>query len=166
MGHSAALSLVADPSELRAVRLGAEGRDGTAACRVQLRWTWAKDAPATRLVARLGSPPAGSDDPASIAATVGREEYDRLGSWTMSLPAAAPAGPGEFEIEPSSPDSEPGPNQGHWYVRAYSISDSNGDLLISPGLDPTASTSVPGPHPEVEVSYALSARGCPAGPGP
>lgn len=66
VGHPAALSRVADPSELRATRTGGPGEEASTASRILLRWRWAPEATATRLVARQGSPARGSSDPDAI----------------------------------------------------------------------------------------------------
>ena len=50
-----------------------------------------------------------------------------------------------------SPQIDTGP----WHIRVYSITDLDGVRSISPGLEPTAATVLPGPHPEVTVSYVL-----------
>ena len=62
--------------------LGGPGEDASTASRIQLRWRWAPEATATRLLARQGSPPTGPSDPDAIVTTVTRDDYDRLGSWT------------------------------------------------------------------------------------
>jgi hypothetical protein len=157
IGNSVPFSQVADPTELRATRLRAPGTDGASQCRVQIRWNWPSEARATRLVARQGSPPAGADDPEAIVTTVARDEYERIGSWTLSLPPRGHVDIGEFEIESSLSNASPEArtNSGSWYLRAFGVVEMNGILMISPGLEPTASTAIPGPYPEVVVSYSL-----------
>jgi hypothetical protein len=157
VGHSASFSRVADPTELRATRISTPGGDGTSTFRVQMRWSWTPEASATRLVARHGVAPVGADDPAAIVTTIARSGYDRLGSWTMSLPTTGPVEMADFEIEPSHSDTSSAHRlpSDPWYVRAFSIADLDGVSLVSPGLEPTALTSVPGPHPEVTVTYSL-----------
>ena len=72
VGHSVALSRVADPSELRATRSGSGLGTPLGGMRVTLRWNWAGAADATLVVARQGAAPQGPDDPAAITATVFR----------------------------------------------------------------------------------------------
>ena len=157
MGETAALSRVADPRELRAIRLGGPAADGSAGSRIQLRWRWPPEAGSTRLAARQGSPPSGPDDPEAIIATVAQDAYDRLGSWTLNLPRAGLDESSDLEIH-----AEPGTSNGplplrsdRWYITAYSVAEKDGQTLLSPGLEPTATTIVPGPHPEITVSYTL-----------
>ena len=44
---------------------------------------------------------------------------------------------------------------GPWHIRVYSLIDLDGVRSISPGLEPTAAMVLPGPNPEVTVSYVL-----------
>jgi hypothetical protein len=44
---------------------------------------------------------------------------------------------------------------GPWHIRVYSIFTADGVRSISPGLEPTATTILPGPNPEITVSYVL-----------
>ena len=87
VGHSVALSRVADPTELRATRsgngLGIARRsafgspcDGTGR---------QSPTPPSSLPGR-GRLPQGPDDPAAITATVFRGDYDRQECWTLNLP--------------------------------------------------------------------------------
>jgi hypothetical protein len=162
VGHPASLSRVADPLDLRASRTGAAESDGSLSTRVQLRWSWAREATATLLVARQGSPASGPDDPSALVSTVSRAAYERMGWWTLILPAtaigtpvAAGTGPG-VEAEPDGPSSQTRVSTRLWFVRAYSVAEVDGTPHVSPGLEPTASTAVPGPHPEVTVSYVFT----------
>ena len=158
VGHTAALSRVADPWDLRATRAGGPGSESSRTSRVVLRWQWAQEASSTRLVARQGSPPIGPADPIALVATVTRAEYDRLGFWTISLPRAGAVldEPSDFELQPlEGADSAQAPISDSWHVRAYSIAEVDGGFLVSPGIEPTAATAVPGPHPQVTVSYSL-----------
>src|SRR5262249_30067208 len=77
VGERAALSRVADPSELRAARVGPSGGlgVGVGATRVTLRWRWAAEATATLVVARQATPPSGPNDPAALKTTVQRADY-------------------------------------------------------------------------------------------
>ena len=90
IGHAAALSRVADPSELRATRAGSGLGAGSGGTRVTLRWRWAAEASASLIVARQGTPPLGPNDPEAVKATVYRAEYDRQDCWTLSLPSSRP----------------------------------------------------------------------------
>ena len=108
VGHPAALSRVADPSELRATRTGGPGEEASTTSRILLRWRWAPEATATRLLARQGSPPRGSSNPDAIVTTVARADYERLGSWTLDLPRTAFAEPSNFELQPANvPANDP-----------------------------------------------------------
>jgi len=135
VGHPARYSCVADPSDLRAVRAGGG--------RVHLRWRWNPQGSGSRVVARAGSPPRGADDPGGIAAGVSDEEYSRLGYFAMTLPT-----------------DRPGP----WHLAVFSVATVQGEEVVSPGLDPSARTVVPGPNPEITVSYALRRPGFPGRP--
>ncbi len=158
LGHGVALCQVADPSGLRAMRASGGLSNGSAGVRVTLRWEWAAEASATLIAARQGAPPQGPSDPAAITATVFRYDYDRHDNWTLTLPvgrtdrAGSPPLPrGGQEPEAEMPQAESGP----WHIRVYSIAEVDGIASVSPGLEPTASTTLPGPHPEVTVSYVL-----------
>ena len=136
VGHPARYSCVADPSDLRAVRVGNGGR-------VHLRWRWTPRGTESLVVARSGSPPTGADDPEAIAAGVSDEEYSRLGYFGMTLPPGVP---------------------GPWHLAVFSVATVQGERVVSPGLDPSARTVVPGPNPEVTVSYTLRRPGFPGRP--
>ena len=109
------------------------------------------------LAARQGSPPSGPDDPETIVATVARDAYDRHGSWTVSLPRTGLDESSDLEIQPE-PRTPNGPfplRSDRWYITAYSVAETDGQTLVSPGLEPTATTIAPGPHPEITVTYTL-----------
>ncbi|WP_435017116.1 hypothetical protein TA3x_004709 [Tundrisphaera sp. TA3] len=127
VGHPARYSCVADPSDLRAVRAGNGGR-------VHLRWRWSPHGTESRVAARAGVPPSGPDDPEAIVTSVADSEYGRLGYLAMTLP-------------PTS--------NGPWHLAVFSVVSARGEEIVSPGLEPTARTVVPGPNPEVTVSYVL-----------
>jgi hypothetical protein len=131
VGYPARYSCLADPSELRAVRAGSGGR-------VHLRWRWSPQGTESRVVARSGSPPTGADDPDGIGSSVSDEEYSRLGYFAITLPAGVP---------------------GPWHLAVFSVATVQGERVVSPGLDPSARTVVPGPNPEVTVSYTLRRPG-------
>lgn len=158
VGHGIALNQVADPSDLRATRASGGLHNGSAGVRVTLRWKWATEAIATLIAARQGAPPEGPSDPAAITSTVFRFDYDRHDCWTLNLPVARPD-QGSRQTPPrtvneSSTESAP-TESGPWHIRVYSIAELDGITSISPGLEPTANTTLPGPHPEVTVSYVL-----------
>lgn len=136
VGQAAAYSCVPDPTDLRATRVG-NGQ------RIHLRWRWGPQGPQSLVVARAGTPPTGPDDPDAVRTTVHEGEYSRLGHYTLTLP------PGE---------------EGPWHVRVYSVAHQAGETVVSPGLEPSARTTLPGPHPEVTVSYALRRPGFPGRP--
>ena len=48
--------------------------------------------------------------------------------------------------------------------RAFSLAEIDGISLVSPGLEPSATTAVPGPHPQITVSYTLKRPWLPARP--
>ncbi len=158
IGHGVALSQVADPWGLRATRASGGLSNGSAGVRVTLRWEWAALASATLIVARQGAPPEGPSDPAAITATVFRLDYDRHDCWTLTLPLTRPDQTGSQAPHPTGQESKVASAQaesGPWHIRVYSIADLDGVASVSPGLDPTASTTLPGPPPEVTVSYVL-----------
>lgn len=143
VGRGVGLSLVADPTDLRAVRLGPlPGESGGG--RIQLRWSWPLGAFAARVLARLGTSPIGPNDVKALAFTVSRTDYDRAGCWILPLPP--PNG------EPTNGDvSRPT----DWRVRVYGAAEVDGATHLSPGIEPTAETIVPGPHPEITIGYQL-----------
>jgi hypothetical protein len=154
VGHAAALSRLTDPADLRATRLGGAGDDRSASIRVQLRWRWSAEASTTRVVARWGSPPQGPSDPLAIVAAVTRDEYERMGAWVLTLPRSGLEDSSDSGIQPTEADSMLLPSD-RWHVSVYSVAEVDGDVLVSAGLEQTATIAVPGPHPEVTVSYQL-----------
>jgi len=161
VGYTVALSRVADPSELRATRSGTGLGTTPGGIRLTLRWRWATAADAALIVACQGSPPQGPADPAAIKATVTRADYDRQDCWIFGLPSArapgdAPDGAGVSERPGTvAPARSTQAVAGPWHIRVYSLIDLDGVRSISPGLEPTAATVLPGPNPEVTVSYSL-----------
>ena len=175
VGPGATLSRVADPSDLRATRagggLGSASGGGSGGVRVVLRWRWAPESSSAMVVARQGSPPQGPSDPLATTAIVPRAEYDRHGCWMLALPATAtrgvpgPAPPGGRLANGSPDNGEPTLNEGGpWHIRVHSLSEWDGVRVLSPGLEPSAATILPGPHPEVTVSYALKRPWLPGAP--
>ncbi|WP_165071715.1 J domain-containing protein [Paludisphaera rhizosphaerae] len=140
VGRGAWLARLVDPTDLRAVRLDPIAASPDVA-RIQLRWTWPPDARSARVAARRGAPPAGPDDSEALRFDVRRDDYQRAGSWILNAPT--PAG--------AEPTASPGAN--HWHVRVYAQDASDGALLHSPGVEPSAETVAPGPHPEITLSY-------------
>ena len=126
VGHPAVYSCVRDPSDLRAARAG-----GTT---VHLRWRWSPHGAQSLVVARRGSPPTGPDDPGAVVETVQDADYARQGRYTLTLPSGAP---------------------GPWHVAVYAVATVDGQPVASPGQEPSARTVVPGPHPEVTISYTF-----------
>lgn len=131
------LSRVADPSDLRARRVGPSGR-------VHFRWKWAPSSHKTLLVHRFGAPPTGPDDPEAGSTLVDELEYYRRDGHVLTLPTT----PNSSEV---------------WHVRAYAVLETPGahpddppERLLSPGVEPTARVEVPAAFREVEVSYTLN----------
>jgi hypothetical protein len=127
VGYPSRYSCVVDPSELRAVRFGSGGK-------VHLRWAWTPQATESLVVARSGAPPTGADDPEGVVFSVSDERYSRLRHFEIQLPIGPP---------------------GPWHVAVFSVATVQGERVVSPGLEPSARTVVPGPNPEVTVSYLL-----------
>jgi len=97
---------------------------------------------------------------------VARADYERLGSWTLDLPRTAFAEPSNSELQPANVPAN-GPfslRSDHWYVSAFSLAEIDVASLVSPGLEPSATTAVPGPHPQITVSYSLKRPWLPARP--
>jgi len=149
VGRGVGLSLVADPTDLRAVRLGPIPGE-TGGGRIQLRWSWPLGAFAARVLARLGTSPIGPNDVKALAFTVSRTDYDRAGCWILPLPPPSPeTPPGDKPV-----NGDP-PRPTDWRVRVYGVAEADGATHLSPGIEPTAETIVPGPHPEITIGYQL-----------
>jgi hypothetical protein len=129
-------SCIPDPSDLRATRVG----NGS---RVHLRWRWSPQGAQSLVAARAGAPPLGPDDPQALRATVHEGQYSRQGYYSLSLPSS---------------DGK------HWHIAVYAVATVEGERVVSPGLDASARTVVPGPHPEVTVSYAFRRSRIPGRP--
>jgi hypothetical protein len=134
LGHGATLGRVEDPTDLCATRAGGGLGSSLGGIRVTLHWRWPANASAALVVARPGAPPQGPGDPSATTAMLTRAEYDRYDCWAFSLTQAA---------------GDP------WHLRVYSISEHDGVRALSPGLEPTAATVLPGSHPTLTVSYTL-----------
>jgi hypothetical protein len=133
VGHGVSYSCVPDPSDLRAARVGNGGR-------VHLRWRWSPQGAESLVVARAGAAPEGPNDPEALVATVHEVEYSHQGHYTLNLPPT---------------------NGSPWHITVYSLATVNGERVVSPGVEPSARTVVPGPNPEVTVSYAFRRQGFP-----
>lgn len=127
VGRPVASTRIPDPSELRAVRIGGSGR-------VHLRWRWSPATSQSLVLLKAGVPADGPDDPSADRLLVSELDYGRRGFAPLDLP------PGE-----AAP----------YHITVYSLAEVDGQLLHSPGVDPTARTVVPGPSPEISVSYAI-----------
>jgi hypothetical protein len=136
VGRGTVFSCVPDPSDLRVVRVGSLGK-------AHLRWRWSPQGGQSLVLARAGQYPARSDDPDALRFLVNEGEYSRTGYYVLTLP--------------------PHPD-GPWHLCAYSVATIEHENVISPGLEPTARTILPGPHPEVTVSYNLRAPRFPGRP--
>ncbi len=137
IGAPARFSCVADPSDLRAVRAGGVGVAG----RVHLRWRWSPQGVESRVVASLGRPPSEADDPSATSFRVFDDEYSRLGYFAITLPGL------------------PADAIGPWHLAVFAVAMVGGEEVVSPGLDPSARTVLPGPNPEVTVAYTWKRPG-------
>jgi len=126
VGHAVAYSCVRDPSGLRANRVGGG--------RVLLRWRWSAQGLECWVVARAGNPPTGPYDPDALRTVVHEVEYSRLGHHALILPQG---------------------QDGPWHIHVYTVAKAGEETIVSPGLEPSARIVVPGPHPEITVSYDL-----------
>ena len=93
-------------------------------------------------------------------ATAGRSAYRR--DAPGHPPDRRPPGRGRANgaaAEPSLPDGGP------WHIRVYSVAEWDGVRSLSPGLEPSAATILPGPHAEVTVRYHLKRPLLPGSPG-
>jgi hypothetical protein len=136
VGESLSYSCLPDPTELRATRIG----NGS---RVHLRWRWSPQGSQSLVVARTGTPPRTPDDPQAIQLVVHENEYSRQGYVSLTLPQS---------------DRQP------WHIAVFAVTAVDGHRVVSPGIEPTARTVVPGPHPEVTVRYALRRSRVPGRP--
>ncbi len=113
----------------------------------------------------------GPDDPLATATIVTFNDYERQGCWTFIMPVAPSPSLAERPALPersvngtttaSSPTSSDG---GPWHIRVYSVAESDGGRVLSPGLEPSAATILAAPRPEVTVSYALKRPWLPGAP--
>ena len=124
VGHAAVHSTLADPTDLRATRVGGG--------RVHLRWQGGAHGGRTLVLYRPGAPPDGPDDSAATAETLPEEAPGRRGHHTITLPAGV---------------------SGPWHVAVLAVASVDGVDVTSPGLEPSCRTVVSGPSPEVTVAY-------------
>jgi hypothetical protein len=136
VGPCTVFSCVPEPSDLRAGRVSAPGR-------FHLRWRWGADGGSCVVLARQGGFPTGPDDPAALRFPVTETEYSRLGYFVVSLP------------------NELG---GPWHLAVYGVMTVGREPVYSQGLDPTSRLVLPGPHPEVTVSYTVRPSRIPGRP--
>ncbi len=159
IGHGAVLTRVPDPTDLRATRAGSGlGSTPGGGVRVTLRWRWPAEATAALIVARQGAPPQGPSDPLATTTNVSRTDYERQDCWTFSLPTPTPRGSGSLSPSRGSNGfaADPLPAEGGpWSIRVYCVAEWDGVRSLSPGLEPSAITILPGPHAEVTVSYSV-----------
>jgi hypothetical protein len=156
VGQSVSLSRVPDPTELSATRSGIGLGSSSGLTRVTLRWRWPAEASAAIVVARQGAPPQGPSDPVASPEFVSRAEYDQQGCWSFTLTLGRPRSARSQARASARPTTEaPSSDSGPWHVRVYSLAERDGVRSISPGVEPTAATVLPGRHPEVTVSYHL-----------
>jgi hypothetical protein len=101
---------------------------------VLLRWRWSPQASQALVAVRPGAAPTGPRDPQARVFAVHEGQYGPLGRFTLTLPDGA---------------------EGPWHVRVYSVASVDGEEVVSPGLEASAAVVVPGPNPEVTVSYTL-----------
>ena len=115
------------------------------------------------IVARQGSPPDGPDDPLAMTSLVPRADYERQACWTLALHRStalsdrSPGGSGNVRrarLARGRPVAHPG-------LWRHRVGRRPGFSL---GLEPSAATILPGPHPEVTVSYTLKRPWLPGAP--
>ena len=161
IGHTVALSRVADPSELRATRTGTGLGASSEETRVTLRWRWSDEASACLVIARQGTSPHRPRRPRSRRDDRSSSRLRPPGLLDAELPSNRPfSNNGRRATSRTTGSSAGVPSQinhdvGPWHIRVYSLIDLDGCRSISPGLEPSAATILPGPNPEVTVSYLL-----------
>lgn len=94
----------------------------------------------TLVLLKSGSPADGPEDPDAQVFPVQESEYSRVGSYMLTLP----------------PDGS-----GPWHLAVRGVAQIEGERVVSPGIDPTSRTIVPGPNPEITLSYSLKKPGFP-----
>ena len=123
------------------------------------------EAARTRMVIRQGSPPTGPDDPEAIVVNVAREEYDRAGAWTMSLPRSELDEPSDFELEPSADAGAVPLPSTRWHATAYQRGGHRGRPARSPrAWSPPRRSRFPAHTPRSPMSYALKRPWLPGRP--
>ena len=150
VGFPSALRHVADPTDLSASRRGGTATTGA---RVSLRWSWPPAATACMIVTRQGHPPRSPDEPDAIAQFVSRDDYDQQGGYSFILPTPNSRNGHDPSLKAGDP-SDPG-DRSAWYARVFAVIGYDGDQFLSPGLEPTAATTIPNPHPEISVAYTI-----------
>jgi hypothetical protein len=136
VGRSTVYSCVPEPSDLRAVRVTGSGR-------FHLRWRWGADGGACVVLAKLGGFPAGPRDPDAIRVSLTDVEYSRLGYAVLNLP----------------PESS-----GAWHVTVFGVAMVGREPVYSQGLEPTSRAVLPGPHPEITLTYSIRPARLPGRP--
>ncbi|WP_422924596.1 hypothetical protein [Singulisphaera sp. PoT] len=126
VGHASTFSCVRDPSELRANRV--------AGGKILLRWRWSAQGHECWVIAKAGSLPTGPNDPDAIRTTVHEVEYSRVGHHALLLPTG---------------------RDGPWHIQVFTVAKIGDEVVVSPGLEPSARIVVTGPHPEITISYDL-----------
>ncbi len=150
VGQATTLCRVADPTDLSASRRGGLAAGSTGA-RVNLRWSWPSGATNCVIVALQGRPPRRADEPDALVESVSLHDYEDQGSWTVTLPT--PTNGHDLALKTDNPASiEP---RSAWHVRVFGALELEGARYLSPGVEPSAATIVPGPHPEIAVSYTI-----------
>ncbi len=133
VGRPAIFSCLADPTDLRVVRVGVTGG-------VHLRWRWNPRSSFCLLLAREGEFPTGPDDREAIPIEIDEAEYSRKGYLAWNLPTD---------------------NAGAWRIVVYSVAHIDGERFVSSGLELTARTTLPGPNPQITLSYRWRRRAFP-----
>ena len=116
----------------------------------------------TRIVIRQGFPPSGPDDLEAIVVNVSREDYDRAGAWTVTLPAELDQ-PSDFELEPSGDASRQAARE-PLACDGVQRGRGRGSSLLSPRARSHRDDRHPRPPPEVTLSYALKRPWLPGRP--
>ena len=158
VGHGAVLTRVPDPTDLARPAPAADSARPPAAAPGHAPVAMARGSHGRADRRRSECPPQGPSDPLAITTNLTRADYERQDCWTFSLPTSTPRGSSSpspargsngFAVVPSPTEGGP------WSLRVFSVAEWDGVRSLSPGLEPSAITILPGPHPEVTVSYSL-----------